>query len=353
MTPQTRPPTLPPPRRTGGTAPIPDYSLLGAARRVVEGALGLVPGEQVVIVVDEARAELAHALEEAARLLGARAMVFTLDDYGVRPLAQLPKDVLEALEVSQASVFLASGETAEMRMRGELIRAATRLNLRHAHMIGVSREVLAAGLAVDPQRIAGAALALKARIRGSSVIRAKSPAGTDIEVRCHPRFRWMEHSGRIRPGKWENLPSGQLLSASPDVNGTFVANASIHGIAGFDDNTVMRSPLELKIENGRVRGVSSTATALTRAVEMFLRSGRNLDRVGHFAFGTNIGLVEPMGMHIADQNLPGLHIVLGMTYPELTGADWDAEGQLNLSGKHADIDIDGEPIMRSGRYVMR
>lgn len=327
--------------------------MLGAARRIVEGALGLVPGERIVLVVDEARAELAHALEEAARLAGARSMVFTLEDYGPRPLLQAPTEVVGALEGSQASVLLATGEPAEIRMRSELLRMVSKVNLRHAHMIGVSREVLMAGLAIDPQRIAGIALALRARIRPSSVIRVRSPAGTDLEIRCHGRFRWVEHSGRIRPGKWENLPSGQLLSATPDITGTFVANASMAGIVGVDESAVLRSPLELKIDAGRVRGVGGSASAMVRAVEAFVRSGRNLDRVGHFAFGTNIGLVEPMGANIADQNLPGMHLTLGMAYPELTLADWDAEGQLNLSGKHADIDIDGEPVMRSGRYVMR
>jgi len=327
--------------------------LLGAARRIVEGALGVVTGERILVVVDQARLELAQALEEAARLTGARTSIVVLEDQGQRPIQQMPRDIADALESSQASILLTSAEPAEMRMRTELIRLVTKLGLRHAHMIGVSREVMAAGLAIDPQRIAGIALALRARIRPSSVIRVRSSGGTDLEIRCEARFRWVENSGRIRPGKWENLPGGQLTSTSSEISGTFVANAALSGLPGLEESVVMRSPVEIKVELGRVRSVLSSSGPVMRAVEAFIRSGRNLDRVGHFAFGTNIGLVEPMGLIIADQNLPGLHLTLGMTYPELTGADWDGEGQLILTGKHADIDIDGDPVMRSGRYVMR
>jgi leucyl aminopeptidase (aminopeptidase T) len=342
-----------PTRRSGSTSPLPDYSLLGAARRIVEGALGLVPGERIVIVVDEARLELANALEEAARLAGARATVLVLEEQGHRPLAQLPRDIADALAGSQASVLLTSAEPAEMRMRTELIRLTTKHALRHAHMVGVSREVMAAGLAIDPQRIAGVALALRARIRPASVIRVRSGAGTDLEIRCHPRFRWVENSGRIRPGRWENLPGGELVSTSNDISGTFVANGAMTGLPGLDEGLPLRTPIEIKVEIGRVRSVGCSTSSVARAIDAFIRSGRNFDRVGHFSFGTNIGLVEPTGSIIADQNLPGLHLALGMTYPEMTGADWDAEAQLILTGKGADIDIDGEPIMRSGRYVMR
>jgi hypothetical protein len=36
--------------------------------------------------------------------------------------------------------------------------------------------------------------------------------------------------------------------------------------------------------------------------------------------GTIVGITEPIGELVCDQNLPGLHLSLGTTFPEMTGA---------------------------------
>lgn len=329
-----------------------NYELLSAARRVVEGALTLVPGERLIVIADEPRRELADAIVEAASWAKASCQRFELEAFGPAPLGELPKEIADALQQAQASVYVARGDVSEMPLRRQLVEAVATHELRHAHMLGLTARTMAAGLAVDPHRIADVARKLKARLGPSSEIRLKSAAGSDLVVRCAPAHRWVENSGIIRPGRWLNLPAGELLTAPAHVEGTFVADASVTEVPGLDGHPSSRAPVALTIDGRRVTAVSCSDRTLQAAVEAFLHGGANQARVGLVSFGTNIGLSEPTGALIVDQTLPGLHLALGMSLPALTGADWDSAGQLVLTGKGADVDIDGDVVLRSGRYLL-
>jgi aminopeptidase len=331
-----------------------DYDLLAPARRVIEGALSAVPGERVVIVSDRERKNLREALEEASRWANVQVRSFVLDEFGPRPLTRLPPPIAQALAEAQASIYLARGGSDEIEVRRELVENVARYRVRHAHMIGVTSRVMAKGLAVDPRRIADTARALRARLGPASTISVRSAAGSDLRLRCHPAHRWVENSGIIRPGSWLNLPAGELISSPESADGIFVCDASLTRFTerGAEADAVPLNPVVLRITSGRVAGVSSRSAALARRVEDFLRSGSFHDRVGIFSFGTNIGLSEVTGELLADQTLPGMHLALGMTLAHLTGASWDATGQLVLTSGRSDIDIDGRPVMRAGRYLL-
>ncbi len=328
-----------------------DYDLLSAARRVVEGALSVVPGERLVILCDSERKQLAEAVKEAAILIKASAQVLDLDEHSSPPLKELPAVAQEALANAEASVFIARSGSDEVSLRRHVVELAKLHGLRHAHMLGLTPRTMIAGLAVDPRRIADTARQLRARLRPDAEVRLRSDAGSDLTVRLDPRFKWVENSGIIRPGRWLNLPAGELLTAPGSVEGTFVVNASITGIPGLDGRLLDATPLTLKFDGRRASDVSCGDKAAALAVDEYLRSGANYDRVGLISFGTNVGLSEPSGTLIVDQTLPGLHLALGMTLPELTGADWDSAGQLVLTACRADLDIDGRAIMRAGRYL--
>jgi len=50
--------------------------------------------------------------------------------------------------------------------------------------------------------------------------------------------------------------------------------------------------------------------------------------------------------------MPGLHLGFGATFPEYTGASWSSRGQLIATNALGDVDLDGAPIIRSGRYIV-
>jgi len=237
-------------------------------------------------------------------------------------------------------------------MRLEYAKLVTELRLRHAHMIGVGRKTMLAGFSVDPQRILDATRAVRTRMRPDSVLRLRSPAGSDLEVKLGPQYRWQERVGIVRPGRWENLPSGELFTCPADVNGVFVADASMGSALGAMAGILARSPVKVEIKSGACRSVQCIDRGLASAVEAFLRTERNAEKVGMVVLGTNIGMHEATGEVVSDQNVPGLHLAFGATLADQTGASWDAPTQLSMAGMQADVDLDGAPLLRQGRYLV-
>jgi leucyl aminopeptidase (aminopeptidase T) len=208
------------------------------------------------------------------------------------------------------------------------------------------------GFSVDPARVFDATRAIRSRLRPNSVLHLRTAAGSDLEVKLDPAHRWMEHLGVIRPGRWENLPSGEIVTAAGETRGVFVADASMGGHFGQAAGLLADKPVRLEIEGGYCKSVRSRDVSLQREVEHFMRAELYGDRVGSLSLGTNLGIVAPIGDVSCDQNMPGLHIGFGSTFADQTGASWNARAQITFTCAHADVDLDGAPLLRHGRYMV-
>jgi aminopeptidase len=332
--------------------PIIDFELANAAGRITEGALGLAAGEHLVIVVDKARHDMGTTLVEVARSMGAKGALVVLEELGDRPVRRVPDRLKDMLATAQASILLIGFEEGEQAMRIELVVELVRkLNLRHAHMIGVTRQAMLTGFSVDPARVLDATRAVRTRMRPDSVLRLRTAAGSDFEVKLHPAHRWLEHVGVIRPGRWENLPSGEIVTCPAEGNGVYVADASMGGYFGQQAGLLTDKPVRLEVEGSVCKSVRCKDLGLQLAVERFLRSDIQSDRLGAIGLGTNVGITAAIGDVSCDQNMPGLTVGFGSTFREQTGASWDARTQITFTASHADVDLDGAPLLRHGRYI--
>jgi aminopeptidase len=332
--------------------PAMNYDVANAARRVVESALGVVPGETVILLVDQARRDLGAALEDVARNAGATVELFTLEDCAPRPLRHLPDVLTDALGRAQASVALFGYGDGERATRLEILSLVKTLGLRHAHMVGITARSMVPGFSVDPARILDATRAVRMRIRPDSQLTLHSPAGSDLVARLDPRFRWVEQTGSVRPGRWENLPAGKIHTSPARVDGVFAADASVGEHFGATAGLLTRTPVLLEIEASVCKSVRCVDRSLQREVEAHLKRDPNGDRVGTVTLGTNVGLLAPSGEIVCDLNLPGLHVSFGTPLPDQTGATWTSRSQLVTAGALADVDLDGVPLLRAGRYLV-
>jgi len=329
-----------------------DFALMGAARRIVE-AISVVPGETVIIVYDQARETIASAIVDAVQMLPAKVETFMLENLGARPLQAVPDPLREGMGRAQASVMLIGvDDERELPLRREFVTLVESLKLRHAHVIGVTRGALIAGFNVEPARIVDMTRQVRLRITGRASFRYRTGYGTDLEVTLDPDARWGEHVGIIRPGRWENLPAGQLFTWPKDVRGVFVANASLDISFKGQSPSVQTAAVRFEIEEGRCRAVTSDDAELAQSVDRYLRATPDLDRVGQVALGTNPGLMSPIGEPVFDQCVPGLHLVFGWTNPKVTGAPWVANAILSANGAGGDLEVDGKALMRAGRYLL-
>ncbi|MBI5535868.1 MAG: hypothetical protein HY898_24325 [Deltaproteobacteria bacterium] len=323
-----------------------------AGRSIAQGSLLLAAGEHVVIVADAPGAAIALAIADAAGELGAHATFLRLESLGPRPLTDLHPAVRSALGRAHASVLIAGFEPGEFEMRSEFVSEAARLDIRHAHMVGVTQRSVLMGSRVDPREIELLAAAVRARVRPDAMIRVRSASGTDLTARCSPSMRWIEHTGVVRPGMKENLPAGELVTCPGDVQGVYVADGSLGDGNGVLRATLGVAPVRLHIDGGVVRKFESDDAVLLDKLTHAVRGVAYLDRVGLIGLGINTGMTDLAGDIFTDQKLPGFHISLGMTFPQLTGASWSATNWIAFTSVNSDIEVDGAPILQGGRYLI-
>lgn len=330
-----------------------DKALATAAKSVIEGALGVHGGERVVLIGDREHAEAIDALARATSDAGAEPISMILEELAPRPHRWLHPRIFAAVERAQASVLMISFRPHELGMRNEIVDVAAAKNLRHAHMVGVGRESMVAGLAVDPRRIERQIIALRERLGPSSEIGVRSAAGTDLVIALSPAYRWLVYGGVVKPGKKDNLPSGELVTTPHDVKGIYVADGTIGDADGLLSRSLADCPLTLRIEQGRVRTIECARDPdFARRVEDAMRSVVHLDRVGLIGFGLNEGITQPFGNVFTDQKVPGVHLSLGETFPARTGALWTSTSWIAFTTASCDANVDQAPVLRNGRFVL-
>jgi leucyl aminopeptidase (aminopeptidase T) len=348
--PSTHPPSSRPPGREKRPAPL-DFALMTPATRVLQELLCLRSGERLVLLHDTTNAALADAFEHAAGETGARVDRLDLEKLAPRPWQAAPSEALQAIRGASATLLAVRLEDGEYAARFAIVQAARLAGARHVHMIGVSSRTFAASMAAPVARVVGLQDALRAAMQPSSKLSARSSAGTRLEVEMAPHLRWDTSGGVVQPGAWINVPYGQILTSPAQVRGVYVCDASMGGPVGARAGSLAQRPIRLTIEDARVKKVECSDRGLQLHVERFLTDGEGHDRVGCINLGANIGIVAAAGEQLHDEHMPGLHISLGDNYRERTGATWTARGQLSFSMAESDVDLDGVPLMRRGRYV--
>ena len=85
--------------------------LVQGAWNAVNVCLRVKPEEKVTLITDNASREIGAALHREVLKTGASCSVFLLEDFGPRPHAAMPAEILEDLVArSQVSVFAVRGE---------------------------------------------------------------------------------------------------------------------------------------------------------------------------------------------------------------------------------------------------
>lgn len=328
-----------------------DFGLITPATRILEEVLCIGPGERLLIVHDEANADIARAFESAADECGAFPVRLDLERDAPRPWLAFPAAALRSLDGASASVLAIRNEDPEYEVRSQFVAAATAARVRHVHMIGVTRRAFVASLSASVSRVVEHMRLLREAIRPGSRIAVRSKAGTQIDIELVPTIRWYSSGGTLRPGQWMAVPFGALSTSPASVTGTYVADASVGGELGLRLGLLGSRPVRLSLEGGRVRAVECRDPMLKSYVERFVADGHGRERVGLITLGANVGMSAPIGEFVHDENAPGVHLSLGETFPGRTGATWTANGQLGFAMTDADVDLDGEALTRQGRYV--
>jgi len=329
-----------------------DPELTPGARNAVNVCLRVQANEKVTVITDEATKEIAASLVRELDNVGASYRAWVLEDLAPRPLADLPAEILEDLETSQVSMFAVQAQANELRSRMQMTNVVNRRKIRHAHMVNINHQIMLEGMRADFLKVDCISTKVVEKLRRAKQVCAKTPAGTDLVADLNPNYRWVKTSGIISPDKWGNLPGGEVFTTPGEVNGTFVIDGVVGDWLCAKYGGLRDTPLTIRVKGNRLTEVHSSNRELESDFWIYTHADENSDRVGEFAVGTNIELKDVIGQILQDEKYPGVHIAFGNPYGEHTGADWYSSSHIDVVGRNFDIWVDGEQIMRDGKFLI-
>jgi len=329
-----------------------DAELTPGARNAVRTCLRIQPNEKVTLITDDATKEIAAAIAREIDEVSAPFNAFVLEEIAPRPLVAMPEPVLADMETSQVSIFAVNVQRNELKSRMQMTDVVNRRKMRHAHMVNINRQIMLEGMRADFHAVDRISVKVLELVTKASVVRAKTAAGTDLETKLNPDYKWLKTSGLISPEKWGNLPGGEVFTAPGEVNGTFVIDGVVGDYLCAKYGDLKDNPLTIRVKGNRVVEGFSDNKELEQDFWNYTHTDENSDRVGEFAIGTNIGLKDVIGNILQDEKFPGIHIAFGNPYGEHTGAKWYSSTHIDVVGRKFDIWVDEQQIMAGGKFII-
>jgi aminopeptidase len=329
-----------------------DAELTPGARNAIRVCLRLKPAERMTIITDEATREIAAALKAEVEEVGSEHAVFVLENHASRPLTAMPQIILDDLAQSQVSIFAAQSQPGELVARMQMSDVVNKRQIRHAHMVNITRQIMMEGMRADFNAVDGLSKRLIERARHAAHIRCCTPRGTDFEGEFSSKLKWLKTSGIITPEKWGNLPGGEIFTAPKDTNGTFVVDGVVGDYLCSKYGDLHDAPLIVNVKENRIVDLRCENKELLEEFRAYTLTDENSNRVGEFAIGTNTALTHVIGNILQDEKIPGVHIAFGHPYAEHTGADWKSKTHIDCVGRDFDIWFDGEQVMKRGKFLV-
>ena len=329
-----------------------DPQLTLGARNAVRVCLRVQAAEKVTVITDEVSLEIAAAIVRELEEMGCCYQTWVLEDVATRPLTDLPLAIAEDLETSQVSIFAVQAQANELKSRMQMTDVVNRRKIRHAHMVNINKQIMLEGMRADFLKVDRLSVKVLETVRKAKQIRAKTAAGTDLVADLNPNYRWVKTSGMISPEKWGNLPGGEVFTAPGEVNGTFVIDGVVGDYLCAKFGDLKAHPLTIQVKGNRLIEAHSANKELKDDFWAYTHTDENSNRVGEFAIGTNIELKDVIGQILQDEKYPGVHIAFGNPYGQHTGAEWYSATHIDVVGRHFDIWVDGEQIMRGGQFLI-
>ena len=314
--------------------------LIPGARNAVRTCLRVQPGERVALITDRETAEIAASLAGEIREAGALSEVCIMEDFGLRPMLELPEGIRSALEQADVSIYAGQPKTGELAFRRAMTAVVDRRRIRHAHMVSISRRIMCEAMRADFNEVDALSQRVRDRAARARRITAKSPAGSDLVATFDPEIKWLKTSGIISTQKWGNLPGGEVLTSPARVDGVYVADGVVGDYLCARYGDLRNNPLTIRIENSRIAGLECERADLVEEFRAYTRTDENSDRVGEFAIGTNTAVHQVIGNILQDEKLPTLHLAFGHPYSEHTGAKWSSTTHIDVVGRRFDIWFD-------------
>src|ERR1700682_1841908 len=326
--------------------------LMAGAKNAIDVGLNVRAGESLALIADEISRSVAASLETAANERSAKVTGLLLEDFGPRPMKDAPSVVLDALESADVGILCMTPQPGELGARMSIVKVVERRQIRYAHMVGVTPEIMQQGMRADYRMVDRLSDKLRERMLRAETLTVKTGAGTEFAAHFDRGLDWVKTSGLISPRYWSNLPAGEVFTTPATVDGTFVCDATAGDHFNGKYGDLQWTPLVLEIKEARLVHAECARKDLQEEFWEYCHTDKNSDRVVELAFGTNLGLSQMIGVLLQDEKFPGVHLAFGDPYGSQTHADWASKTHVDVLTRKCDVWIDDDQVINQGRYQL-
>jgi leucyl aminopeptidase (aminopeptidase T) len=219
-------------------------------------------------------------------------------------------------------------------------------------MVGIDERLMTDGMATDYDEVYRVTRQVYEAVRSASRIEVTTGLGTELVATLTQRHRWIPCDGRYHEqGLWGNLPEGEVFTAPMSLEGLLVGEEmGDHFAAKYG---LFEEPVRIRVKGGLVAAVEAGSHPELKAeIETYFGQHADSNRAGEFAIGTNVGLTQIVGNFLQEEKFLGVHVAFGDPYGHETGADWSCPSHVDVLASHANVVVDGRPIMEAGRFLV-
>lgn len=315
--------------------------LMSAAMIAVKDCMAVKEGENVLIITDEPLRKIGYALWEAARSLGAEAVITEIlprRSNGEEP----PQPVAEFMKLMDAVLIPTSKSLSHTESR----RNASKAGVRIATLPGITEDTMVRTLNANYDLIAGRSNKLAGIISRGSNVRVTSEIGTDINLVVEGREGHADTGLNHKPGDFSNLPAGEAYVAPLEgkSSGVVVFDGSMAGV-GKLTNEVIR----VKVKEGFATEITGGQGA-ERLLSIMTPFGKLAFNLAELGIGTHDKALIT-GSVLEDEKAIGtIHIAFGDN--KSMGGTVRVASHLDGVVMKPTVSVDGELIMEEGRLLI-
>jgi len=326
-------------------------------KNAVENCLSVKAGETAVVITDNETFEIGSALKKAIEKITGTIQFFVMEDFGTRPI-DFQQTIADAISAADVSIYAAQGAEGELQTFRRHMLKAIQANptLRHAHMIGITPQIMKDGMCSDYKEIQLISRLVYDKVRNAKKIQVVAEKGSNFVAEFSPLLKWSISDGIIPPGHWNNLPDGEVLTSPLSLDGTVVIDGCLGDFFDERYGSLEDTPVTIEVASGRAVKASllcDNEQLLLEFSKYIFETDENSNRVGEFAIGTNTGLTDLIYNILQDEKIPGVHIAFGHPLPSKTGADWDSIAHVDGVIRNTTILVDEEMIMDKGIFCLQ
>lgn len=308
---------------------------LEVAKTVLSVCMGAKVDEQILILTDDGKFDLAHLFSVAGRQLG---LSVTLLEMNQQKGGEMPPLAVAALEKADVCLIITSSSFTHTKARAN----ATSRGCRIASMPTITQEIVNTTCGADYSEITSMSEKIVSLFNKASKIHVTTPLGTDITLDINGRTGIADTGMLTKKSAFGNLPAGESMVAPVEDKGDGII--VVDGVIGHLG--VLEKPITLKIENSKIVDIQGDDGKLREFLDNF---NANVDKIAEFGVGTN-KLTKLCGNPLCDEKVfSTIHFGFGNNL--FMGGMQDCNMHFDMIINAPTVYLDDTCIIKDGEHI--